>query len=98
MKYLIKFFGVIALFAFAVFYGAFCWGLVCFKFWGWFILPAFPSLPVLNYMLCVGLIFFIGLFHSRAPSGKPDTEAWIGAIISPWITLGAGWLVHSTIM
>lgn len=84
----------------AMIYGSFSWGFVCFKFWYWFILPIFPSLPSLTFYQCVGLFFFIGLFNiSNVNSfnyNKTDEQRnneLAGSILAPWLTLVIGWLI-----
>jgi hypothetical protein len=37
-------------------------GLVIKIFWGWFLLPLFPSLPVLTVLYAVGLSYTVGIF------------------------------------
>jgi hypothetical protein len=95
-------FGIVILaaivFALALLYGSLSWGLVMYKFWYWFILPVFPSLPQITFVQAVGLMFFIGLFKGvetqvLKKEYKDETTASIAAIVAPWLTLVVGYLV-----
>jgi hypothetical protein len=95
-------FGIVILaaivFALALLYGSLSWGLVMYKFWYWFILPVFPSLPQITFVQAVGLMFFIGLFKGvetqvLKKEYKDETTASIAAIVAPWLTLIVGYLV-----
>ena len=85
-------------------YSAFAWGWVFFKFWGWFILPVF-TLPEINFWQAVGLMFFVLLFqinkaHIQEKDEKDKKKQLtiaLAAIIAPWVTLFAGWFIHSII-
>lgn len=79
-------------------YSSFSWGFVCMKFWMWFILPLFPMLPVLSFIQCVGLMFFIGLFNIKhssnfEKSNEQNYSAIGTSIILPWITLFFAWII-----
>lgn len=81
-------------------YNAASWGLVLFKFWGWFILPIFVGLPVISFAQAVGLMFFISLFKNIAVDSvkdeyKDNTKGAIMILIAPWVTLFFGWLAYS---
>lgn len=85
-------------------YSSFVWGLVCYKFWYWFLIPVFPDLPLLTYWKAVGLLFFISLFKNTITSDKKRTTneeaiAYIAELaktvfLTPWVTLGMGYLVY----
>jgi len=87
---------------FAILYSAFSWGLVAYKFWYWFLLPVFPSMPHINYWQAMGLFLFIGLFNTHVPQvlKKEYTDTKVNAIaqyIAPWLTLLAGYVVLQVI-
>lgn len=87
----------------SVIYGALVWGLVMYKFWGWFVLPIFTNLPAIEFKQAVGLAVFIGLFHTvqsqvLKKEYKDETQSIILPIIAPWVTLIIGWLVHIIIV
>lgn len=83
-------------------YSTLTWGLVCLKFWSWFILPIFPELPVITYAMAVGLIMFIGLFRGHSVTmikehyRDMDLE-FILLVIAPWLTLIIGWITFNII-
>lgn len=81
-------------------YSTFTWGLVCFKFWSWFVVPIFisawPEIPVLTFLEACGLMFFISLF--RNPGGnnikkeyRDEGTNWGNLLITPWLVLLVGW-------
>lgn len=89
---------IIFLLAF-IFYSMFSWGFVCFKFWEWFIVPVFPTLPHIGLIQCIGLMFFISLFKNHYYKEKNDEknddntlENLKLAIIYPWLTVLLGYI------
>lgn len=88
----------IIIFAVALLYGAVSWGLVMYKFWGWFLLPVFPSLPSLTFAQAMGLAVFIGLFHTVQTQVikkeyKDELQGLLLPIVAPWVTLFFGWII-----
>jgi len=95
--------GIVLLFALGFLYGAFTWGFVMFKFWTWFVLPVFTTLPNLTIIQCVGLMMFIGLFKALPvqiikKEYADETTVCIFQIITPIVFLIVGWLINITIM
>jgi len=93
---------IVVLLGIGVLYGAASWGLVMYKFWYWFLLPVFPSLPHVTFAHAVGLAVFVGLFHTVQSQVikkeyKDETQGMVLAIIAPWVTLVFGWLIHLVI-
>jgi hypothetical protein len=91
--------GVSAIIGLLVAYSAMSWGYVLYKFWGWFLLPVFPNLPHINFLLAIGLMMFIDLFknHSNLVIKKEYREVnteMIGHAIAPWIILLVGFAVY----
>jgi len=83
----------------AFIYNTLAWGLVLYKFWGWFILPVFVTLPVLTFIQALGLMFVISLFkNSTNQSIKKEyinEDVTLTLIfLSPWIILFFGWLAY----
>ena len=80
-------------------YDTLAWSLVLFKFWGWFVLPVFVTLPVLTFMQALGLMFVIGLFKA-IPSQSIKKEFrekhhhW-AILLAPWISLFFGYLAYA---
>jgi len=86
-------------FAGALAFGAFAWGFIFFKFWGWFVLPVFTTLPVINIFQSIGLAIFLGLFKNQVyPIAKEEyrdqTTTNIVQFFSPFITFVVGWLIY----
>lgn len=84
-----------------VLYASFAWGVVLFYFWGWFVLPVFTTLPMLNLYEAIGLTLVIGLFHYKNYTIiKPEysnTSYWM-MFLGPWVVLAAGWLVNNILV
>ncbi len=95
--------GGIALIALALLYHAFAWGIVCWKFWYWFLLPVFPTLPEVTLIQCVGLMMFVGLFHDtplqviKEEYVDNTKKNWI-TFLTPLIALFLGWLIKIIIV
>jgi len=89
----------IVLFALALAYGALSWGFVMYKFWYWFLLPVFPTLPEITFAHAIGLAVFIGLFHT-VPSQilkkeyKDEVQGAILPLVAPWVTFLVGALIY----
>ncbi len=80
-------------------YDTLSWGLVLFKFWGWFVLPVFVALPALTFVQAIGLMFVIGLFkkqNSQIIKNEYKDEMFKNIYLyMPWITLGLGWVAYA---
>ena len=95
---------VIIVFAGAIIYNAITWGLVMYKYYYWFILPIFTTLPEINFLHAIGLMLFISLFkYQRTYNIKDEylketqmTQMWLAAV-SPSLFLLIGWLVYLVI-
>jgi hypothetical protein len=96
------FLGVLSLIVLGIFYGALTWGLICWKFWYWFLLPVFPTLPHVVFIECVGLMMFITLFKNHTAVTPIDDEyakvsnttVQVVNFLMPWVILGMGYFVH----
>lgn len=84
-------------------------GLVLYKYWGWFVLPAFPTLPAPSILHFIGLRMFVGAvtMKTEAPRRKTAEEkreaelrtpgTWEQLLFSLWmygLFLLFGWLIH----
>jgi hypothetical protein len=103
MEIILGILGALLLIVIAFFYGAFAWGFVCYKFWYWFLLPVFTTLPEVNLVQCVGLMLFIGLFQHATPQiikkeYKDETTQNILAVVAPPVVLLVGWIVKVVIV
>lgn len=80
-------------------YDTLAWGLILFKFWGWFVLPVFVTLPTLTFVQAIGLIFVINLFKNHKAQiikkQYEDKRVSNHYLYMPWITLGFGWLAYA---
>ena len=81
-------------------YDTLIWGLVLYKFWGWFVLPVFVTLPAITFVQAVGLMLVVGLFKSNfigevKKEYADQSKTWATIIILPWVTLFFGWLAYS---
>jgi hypothetical protein len=93
---------VAVLIGFFFVYDTLTWGLVLYKFWGWFVLPVFITLPALTFTQAIGLMFVVSLFKSNfAGEGLADeykknkyAQVW-QVLLLPWIALLFGWLAYS---
>lgn len=96
MEILISVFGVIALLTVIVMYNTFSWGFVCFKFWNWFVLPVFTTLPVITFWQAIGIMFFITLFKNQSTTVvkkeyKDQNSEIVMYLIAPWLLLLIGY-------
>ena len=102
LEIIIGILGFIGLIICALAYDALVWGLAGYKFWYWFLLPVFTTLPQILFWQAVGLMFFISLFKSQGQTIKKeyrDDSAQIGiALLLPWVTLLLGWVAHAWII
>jgi len=94
----------LALVALVVAYSGLTWGLVCFEYWKWFIIPIFPNLPHISYWQAVGLMFFISLFKninisSNETTGdiKENIVKIIQGLLVPWVFLLIGYIFFNII-
>lgn len=93
--------GAIVLFAGLIIYTSFTWGFVLFKFWYWFLLPVFTTVPEISFWQALGLMFIINLFNRKSPTVGIKDEylkdnkktVWALVILMPWITLGVGYCI-----
>jgi hypothetical protein len=97
--------GFVGVMALALCYAALSWGFVAYKFWGWFIPMAFPTIaiPHLLYYQAIALIMFLDLFKTIPTQQikkeyKDETAAAIVSVIAPWIVLGVGYFVYAFII
>ena len=99
---IVAIFGIAVVTALALCYSALSWGFVTYKFWGWFLPIAFPSIaiPHLLYYQAIALIMFLDLFKTIPTQYikkeyKDESTAAIISIIAPWIVLGVGYFVYA---
>ena len=90
------------IFAATITYTSFSWGLVMLKFWYWFLIPVFITVPHINYWPAMGLIVFLMLLKTanvkrnikeQYLDDDKTTPITIG-ILAPWITLGVGYFIY----
>ena len=100
----IKYVGYVLLLGILTIYEILVYGFICFKFWHWFVIPVFPTLPNINYWQGVSLMMFIFLFHnvtktiSPAPSSYSErveqiVDELVSTILKPWMMWFIGWMM-----
>lgn len=103
---LIAFIIVLLLFAGILIYSSFSWGFVLFKFWHWFMMPVFFTLPSISLYQAVGILLFISIFKNKVPQipikdefidSKKKTNNIVIQAIAPWMVLLMGILMKSLI-
>ena len=103
---LIAFIIVLLLFAGILIYSSFSWGFVLFKFWHWFMMPVFFTLPSISFYQAVGILLFIGVFKSKVPEvplkdeftdSKKKINNIVIQLLAPWMVLIMGILMKSLI-
>ena len=94
--------GFVGVMALALCYAALSWGFVMYKFWGWFIPMAFPTIaiPHLLYYQAIAVIMFLDLFKTSSTQiikkeYREETTQAIIQVIAPWIVLGVGYFVYA---
>jgi hypothetical protein len=85
--------------------GALFNGYVIMKFWGWFILPVFESMPEIGLVEAIGIALVMSvLTHQVQPSKEKDGETSISgtvavyvgkATLAPLFMLIIGYIVQS---
>lgn len=99
MEILLVVLGLLALIAGVILYSTFIWGYVASKFYYWFVLPIFPSLPHLSLMQIIGITFFVYVIMPKAaPSDVKDeyrdkSSQLVTFFIMPWVTLCIGYIL-----
>ena len=99
---LVAILGFVGIMALVLCYSALFWGFVTYKFWGWFLPIAFPSvaLPHLLYYQAIALIMFLDLFKISSTQVikkeyREETTLAMIAVIAPWIVLGVGYFIYA---
>lgn len=100
MEALLALIGVFGLVAIGIIYSAFAYGFITYKFYCWFLLPVFTSLPHITVSYAIGLSLFIGLFKGSSSMDytykgeklKADPN-WASVIVMPWLLLGAAYMI-----
>ena len=101
MTELITLFGVLGLIALLIVYSAFSWGFVTYKLYGWFVLPTFTEFPHFTVLQFVGFALFVNALirHGNSTSIKDEYKdkknEYLGAFLSPWLTLVFSWFIYA---
>ena len=77
-------------------------GYVLTILWAWFIIPTFPSMPVLHVVPALGISLMINYLCKDGNLDKnEDEDKWVAfskaiilAIAKPFMVLGIAWIVH----
>lgn len=99
MAVLIAIIGIVGLFVGLTIYGTLVGAFVLSALWGWFITPLFGT-PVPPLPMVAGLSLAIRYVASHTESQYEDHKiAWtpnvVTGLVSPWVVLFGGWLIHS---
>ncbi len=92
--------GLVALIPLMVLYGSMSWGYVLLKFWTWFMLPVFTTVPHITFWQAVGLMLVISMFKGTGTLDIKDEykeDKWhriAYSLMGPWLTLACGWFLH----
>lgn len=93
---------VVLIMAFFAIYKSFTYGLLLMKFWSWFIVPVFTTLPLLDYWQSVGIVMFLCIFNNYSKVSDIKEEYVdkqkkkiinVMIIITPWVLLLIGFLM-----
>ncbi len=105
MEVILTLIGFIVLLPVLVIYGTWAKGYVLYKFWGWFVLPIFPQIPHIPLIGAMGIVLVVTAFKSSSSSvnikdefKESKTQQLAVALISPWMTLLCGWMIHAIFM
>lgn len=99
---LIAFILVVLFFTGVLIYSSFSWGFVLFKFWHWFIMPVFFTLPSIDFYQAVGILLFISILRTKVSEtpikdefidNKKKTNSIVIKVIAPWMVLLMGFLM-----
>lgn len=72
-------------------------GLVLTVLWKWFVLPLFPMIPPLTIPVAIGMALIVDMLRYRVRRKEDDPEfafVMANALLTPWIFLAMGWIVH----
>lgn len=98
MEILLMILGFLVMIPLILIYGTFTKAFVLMKFYEWFILPIFITLPIFTFWQWVGLALFIQLFKSNGESIKNEYKdkkiLWVKIILGPWLVLLIGYLFY----
>lgn len=82
-------------------YQILAWGFVFVKLWAWFVVPVFPTLPLLSYGAAIGLYIFktalafkIGDLRINMENEESKSMRLWAILTGPWLTLLLGWLFY----
>lgn len=98
MEILLVVLGVLALMVGIILYSTFVWGYVASKFYYWFVLPIFPTLPHLSLMQIIGITFFVYVIMPKAALSdvkdeyRDKSSQLVTFFITPWVTLILGYI------
>lgn len=101
MSALIAIVGMVGAAVGIILYMGLSWAFVLWKFYYWFVLPVFATLPEITFIHALGLMLFIELFHNHNPNLikeeylKGSKERVMAALLPPWGTFVVGWMIHS---
>lgn len=100
MEIIIGLLGFIALFIILLLYNTLSWGFVFFKFYYWFILPIFITLPHITFIGAVGLMVFCAVFRNHNINTLKEeyykdnkNQRILTSFMAPWLLVGVGYVI-----
>jgi hypothetical protein len=99
MKEFFTLLGVILFIPLLVIYNSFAWGYVATVISYWYVIPLFPSFPILSWLQYAGIMFFVNCFvHTGDNSDikdeyKNNSFNLIKILFNPWLLLLGAWIL-----
>jgi hypothetical protein len=96
METLGKFFAAIVMIMISIIVG----GFFLMKLWGWFVIPAFPTLPVLTFQQAMGLSVFLSIMVAKRKKTNEDKDFsdvvgdWLEELIFSCVVFGIAWIIY----
>jgi len=102
MEIILGILAVIFIIVFIISYSTLIYSFIVYKFWYWFLLPVFTTLPEINYVQALGISLFISLFKNHSSSVikdeyKDKNQTFSNFFLTPLIILLFGWIVYNII-
>lgn len=75
-------------------------GFYLMKLWYWFVIPAFPTLPILTLQQAMGLSVFWSIIRAKRDPKDEDKEfsdiigRWLGDLIFSFVVFGMAWIIY----
>lgn len=101
MEIIIGLLGGIVLIILVLCYSVLVYSLLFYKFYYWFLLPVFPEMPHITFLMAIGLACFFsvikGQYIDELDDKYKDKTKKYYMLVYPWIVLLFGWLIKTII-